>query len=187
MQLPVWQDFYVANQPKDTELLAVAIDFQGAALPRPYVEQAKPTYANAVDAENQLGEHFGFRAVPNVVFVDEAGIVRYTKFGGFDIRKPADRQLAEQFVAAEPLVAAPVESAGESFASEDARTHFNQGLTLFHSGKRDEALAEWRKGLAHEPENWIIRKQIWAIEHPDKFYNGDVDFDWQREQIARNQ
>ena len=187
MQLPVWQDFYAANQQTGTEVLAVAIDFQGADLPRPYVEQAKPTYANAVDTENLLGQCFEFRAVPNAVFVDEAGVIRYTKFGGFDIRKPEDRQLAEQFAASADTLSTPGAQAGDGFASDEVRTHFNQGLAHFHRGEREQALAEWRKGLAYEPENWIIRKQIWAIEHPDKFYNGDVDFAWQREQIALNQ
>lgn len=175
------------NQPNGIEVLAVAIDFQGAALPRPYVEQANPTYANAVDAENQLGLLFGFRAVPNAVFVDEAGIIQYTKFGGFDIRKPADRQVADQFAAADQVPSMAVEQTAGDFNSEEARIYFQNGLTLFHQGNRGQALVEWRKGLAYEPENWIIRKQIWAIEHPDKFYSGDVDFDWQREQIAANQ
>jgi len=186
MQLPVWQEFYVANGESSTEVLAVAIDFQGAALPRPYVEQAKATYTNAVDAENQLGLLFGFRAIPNAVFVDETGTIRYTKFGGFDIRKPADRQTAEQFAnAAEIVPTAP--ATAEGFSDDRARTHFNNGLSHFHKGDREQAVAEWRAGLAYEPENWIIRKQIWAIENPDKFYSGDVDFDWQREQIAMNQ
>ncbi len=187
MQLPVWQEFYGANQQNDIEVLAVAIDFQGADLPRPYVKQAKPTYANAVDAENQLGLHFGFRAVPNAVFVDEAGIIRYTKFGGFDIRKPADRQLAEEFATAEQVPTPITEPTAGGFENDEVRAHFNSGLAFFKEGKKDQALAEWRKGLTYEPENWIIRKQIWAIEHPDKFYKGDVDFDWQREQIAANQ
>ena len=165
----------------------MAIDFQGAELPRPYVEQANATYANAVDAENLLGLHFGFRAVPNAVFVDEAGIIQYAKFGGFDIRKPADWQLAKQFAVEDQVLSLATEPAPGGFRSDEARTHFNNGLTLFHNGNREQALAEWRDGLAHEPENWIIRKQIWAIEHPDKFYSGDVDFDWQREQIALNQ
>jgi len=187
MQLPVWQDFYVANQQNGTEVLAVAIDFQGAELPRPYVEQANPTYANAVDTENLLGLHFGFQAVPNAVFVDEAGIIQYAKFGGFDIRKPADRQLAEEFAGADQVLLTTTEQAAGGFNSDEARSHFNNGLLLFHNGNREQALTEWREGLAYEPENWIIRKQIWAIEHPERFYSGDVDFDWQREQIALNQ
>ncbi len=34
-----------------------------------------------------------------------------------------------------------------------------------------------------EPDNFIIRKQLWAIEHPENFYDGDVDYAWQREQL----
>jgi hypothetical protein len=177
----------VANQQKGIEVLAVAIDFQGAELPRRYVEQANSTYANAVDTENLLGLHFGFRAVPNAVFVNEAGIIQYAQFGGFDIRQPADRQRAEQFAAAEQVLPTPKAPVGGGLGSDEARTHFNNGLTLWHRGERDQALAEWRKGLAYEPDKWIIRKQIWAIEHPDKFYRGEVDFAWQREQIACNQ
>lgn len=185
MQLPVWQDFYVANQENDLEVLAVAIDFQGAALPRPYIESANPTYTNAVDAQNLLGQHFGFSAIPNAIFIDEAGVIRYTKFGGFDIRKPEFRTIADSFATTDHAIDADDE-ATTGFKSEEARLHFNQGLQLFHEGQRDQALAEWRKGLVHEPENWIIRKQIWAIENPDKFYSGDVDFGWQKEQIEQN-
>jgi len=36
-----------------------------------------------------------------------------------------------------------------------------------------------------DPKNFIVRKQIWAIVHPDKFYSGDVDFDWQQIQMQR--
>ena len=45
----------------------------------------------------------------------------------------------------------------------------------------------WRRGRDLDPGNYLIRKQIWAVENPDKFYNGDVDYDWQREQTAREQ
>ena len=186
MQLPVWQEFYAATRETETELLAVAIDFQGAELPRPYIEQANPTYENAIDAENLLAMNLGFQAIPNAVFVDETGIIRYAKFGGFDIRKPEFRLVAEQFAVGDRAPKTEELAAG-GFVTDEARSHFSSGMVHFQQGRRDAALAEWRKGLLHEPENWIIRKQIWAIENPDKFYSGDVDFDWQREQIARNQ
>ena len=35
------------------------------------------------------------------------------------------------------------------------------------------------------PNNYLIRKQIWAVEHPERFYKGDVDYSWQKEQMAR--
>lgn len=165
----------------------MAIDFQGPELPRPYVETANATFTTVVDADNQLGDLFGFRAIPNGVFVDESGVIRYAKYGGFEVRKPEFRQLAEHF-AAEPDIQELQAQADDAnqFASSDAQEHYRRGLELYGDGQVDAALAEWRAGVALEPENWIIRKQIWAIENPDRFYAGDVDFDWQREQIAQD-
>lgn len=34
---------------------------------------------------------------------------------------------------------------------------------------------------------WLIRKQLWAIETPEAFYEGNVDFEWQKEQMAREE
>lgn len=164
----------------------MAIDFQGAAKARPYVERAAATFPNAVDTENHLGTLFGFQAVPNVLFIDEANIIRYTKFGGFDIRKPAHRQLAERFVTSPDLAELERQAEGNSGLQDSAtRTYFRQGLAHYREGEVEAALAAWRQCVALEPDNWIIRKQIWAIENPDRFYAGDVDFDWQREQIAQ--
>ena len=41
----------------------------------------------------------------------------------------------------------------------------------------------WREGIVLDPQNWNMRKQLWAIENPDKFYAGDVDYGWQKEQV----
>ena len=65
----------------------------------------------------------------------------------------------------------------------EAAARFELGLILLESGKKEEAMAEWRKALALDPQNWIIHKQIWAVEHPDKFYDGAVDYGWQKAQL----
>jgi len=165
----------------------VAIDFQGPELPRPYVEQANATFTTVLDAENVLGDLFGFKAIPNAIFVDEAGVIRYTKYGGFEIRKPEFRQLAERFAASPDLDELRQQAEDPTgFESTEAQEHYRRGLQLYSQGDVPAALAEWCQGVALEPDNWIIRKQVWAIENPDRFYAGDVDFDWQREQIAQN-
>ena len=46
-------------------------------------------------------------------------------------------------------------------------------------------MAEWRRGMQLEPDNYIIRKQIWAVQNPDRFYAGEVDYAWQKEQMAQ--
>ena len=65
----------------------------------------------------------------------------------------------------------------------EAAARFQLGLVLLEVGKEQEAMAEWRKALALDPQNWIIHKQIWAVEHPDKFYKGAVDYTWQKAQL----
>ncbi len=65
----------------------------------------------------------------------------------------------------------------------EAAARFQLGLVLLEGGKKDEAMAEWRKALALDPNNWIIHKQIWAVEHPDKFYKEGVDYGWQKAQL----
>ncbi len=65
----------------------------------------------------------------------------------------------------------------------EANARFQLGLTLLEVGKKTEAIAEWRKALALDPKNWIIHKQIWVVEHPDKFYDGNVDYGWQKAQL----
>ena len=72
-----------------------------------------------------------------------------------------------------------------SQAVTEATARFQLGLVLLEAGKKQEAMAEWRKALALDPENWIIHKQIWAVEHPDKFYEGDVDYGWQQTELER--
>src|SRR5207245_9356295 len=49
-------------------------------------------------------------------------------------------------------------------------------------GEREKALATLKKAWAIDPRNWVIRKQIWAVEHPDQFYPA-IHTDWQREEI----
>ncbi len=168
-------------------MVAVAIDVQGAAKAQPFVELAKATYPNVVDSENVLSQYFGFKALPNAVFVDEAGVIRYTHFGGFDIRKPEHRQIAEHFATSPNLtVLAAATKDGQAFDNTEVLAHFQTGLAHYQAGEIQAALIEWRKGLALDPANWIIRKQIWAIENPARFYAGEIDAIWQKEQIAQN-
>ena len=65
----------------------------------------------------------------------------------------------------------------------EALEHFRRGLVLYQAGSIGEAMAAWRDGVAIEPDNFNIRKQIWAVEHPEKFYGDKVDYEWQRKQM----
>jgi len=70
----------------------------------------------------------------------------------------------------------------------DGAVLFAWGLALLEAGHRDRALAQFKAARDLEPANWRIRKQIWAIEHPDKFYTGrSPDYDWQKQQLRLEQ
>ncbi len=59
--------------------------------------------------------------------------------------------------------------------------------SLLVQGRTEAAMTEWRRALALDPGNWIIHKQIWAVEHPEAFYEGAVDYDWQKQQRRREE
>jgi tetratricopeptide (TPR) repeat protein len=70
-------------------------------------------------------------------------------------------------------------------APDQAEVHFLAGQILLQENKRDAALAKFHQALLLDEQNWRIRKQIWAIEHPDKFYaKGNPDYGWQRQKLS---
>ena len=164
------------------------MDVQGAEKARPYVEKAGATFTTLVDQGNRLGQLFGFKAIPNGILVDETGVIRYKKLGGFDIRRDETAHIVDRW-AAGSVPDAPATDLGEDRSTggqpDRAMTLFRDGLQLYKSGDVEHAIARWRDGLELDPGNYIIRKQIWAVENPDRFYAGDVDYAWQREQTAK--
>ena len=63
---------------------------------------------------------------------------------------------------------------------------FVWGLVLLQEGKKESALEKLRQARDLDSDNWRIRKQIWAIENPDKFYIGNSpDYGWQSEQLKK--
>ena len=187
-QLPVWQEFYSNHSDANVEVVTVAIAAQGAAKARPYVQRANATFTTLVDEANLLSGLFGFKAAPNGLLVDEQGVLVYRKYGGFDIRKAEYVSLVEEWLrnpSAEWLASRMEEDTVGGSQHKAAIAYFRRGLELYSAANVLGALAEWKKGSDLEPDNWVIRKQIWAVEQPDKFYNGDVDYDWQREQVRK--
>ena len=169
-------------------LVTVAVEHLGPDAARPYVEAAGATFPTAVDDRGITAERFGFSVVPNGVLADERGVVRYVKHGGFSVDNPDDFAAVERFLAGQD----PGEAAAGTVAPytlgplerELVATKVRLGGLLLERGQRDEAVAEWRSALHRDPENFLIRKQLWAIEHPEKFHP-EIDFAWQQEQLRQ--
>jgi tetratricopeptide (TPR) repeat protein len=225
----VWQQF-LQERPERRNLafLSVAVDVNPDRT-RPYASD-KP-FPTVVDSAGLLGRMFDFDVVPNGLFVDEQGVLRFIHIGGFDIRRPevgpqVDALLSTDFSkAAQPprllsQEAADVEvlrvelvsdpnNAGLHFALGDAllrdgrladaeaalrraadldvtdwSARFALGTAQYQQDRTEEALASWRAALALDPPNFTVRKQIWMVEHPEKFYP-TIDFGWQKEQLER--
>ena len=184
----MWQEFYDKHRDQGIEVVTVAMDAQGADRARPYVEGAGAAYTTLVDEDNLLSRLFDFKAVPNALLIDEAGLLEYQKYGGFDIRKQEYADIAEgwaQGASPQWLADRMQEDPRGGPNHREAIEHFQRGVDLYREGDTAGALSAWKTGRDLEPDNWVIRKQIWAVEHPEKFYQGEVDYGWQREQIEQ--
>ena len=88
-QLPVWQSFYEKHHGPNFELIAVAMDSAAPESARQFYDSAKTSFVRGVDRDDALFSTLDFQVVPNGIFIDENGIVRYAKFGGFEARPKA--------------------------------------------------------------------------------------------------
>lgn len=157
------------------------MDSQGGDKARPFAEPMLATFPTVVDADNLLGQTFGFKAIPNGILVGPDGKIDGIVASRFEIRTPETRELVTRWLAAgeAPL---PDESADRQW-SEEALSLFRQAGAAVRRGDRDEAIKLLKVAYPLEPDNYIIRKQLWAIEHPEKFYGDEIDYAWQKEQL----
>jgi hypothetical protein len=168
----------------------VAVEVRGAGAARPWLDGAGATFPTVVDSANMLGEALGYKVIPNGILLDESGAVRFHKFGGFSVTNGTDVEAVERLLAAPPANGAAASGAAVAPVRANAMhaaqrvTMLQRGLDLLRAGNQEGALWAWREALAADPANYVIRKQIWAVEHPERFYP-TIDWAWQKEQLAR--
>jgi len=176
------------NADKDFVLVSIAVDTQGPEAARPWVEAAGATFTTVVDRENRLAALYDYKLVPNGIVLDERGIVRYAKIGGFSVENAADvdavQRLIDGDVAQIETEARAVPYRLGATERELVEARMRLGGELFRRGAREEAVAEWRRALRLDPENLTIRKQIWMAKYPEKFHP-TIDFAWQTGQLRR--
>jgi len=204
----------------------VAIDAGGIPACKPLYEAAKARYVTLVDADNALSDAFGFKVIPNGYLIDEAGVLRFKRVGGFEVSSPATVKAVEDFLAlpkaagaatqpAEPTLeelaasfrqgghpesalalgkmllragrtaeAHPILNEAAAGLPKSSSAQFALGTCLLALGKKPEAVSQLRKALSLDRENFVVRKQIWLIEHPERFHP-TIDWAWQREQLKK--
>ncbi len=113
------------------------------------------------------------------IMVEPGGRVAYVKLP-FDVADELDREAVDAFARdREP----ESQQQGRLGGSASAAESFAKGAESFAEGDREAALSQWRDALGNDPGNYLIRKQIWAVENPDRFYP-KIDWDWQKEILA---
>lgn len=161
-------------------MLAVAQDAQGVERVRPVAHARRVTFPVLVDRTSSLGRELGFRIVPTGFFVDGGGAIRYRHVNDFDVGDPRVRWNLERF-----LTGRPTEQPEEDERMRpEALELFARGVGLYEDARPEEALPVWREALALDPDNFVIRSQIWALEHPERFYPA-VDREWQELQLLK--
>lgn len=164
----------------------MAVDVQGLEMAKPWLEKAGASFAALVDREAKLAAQFGLKYVPFSVLIDETGrIVRGplpVNVGDEAQRAGIAAWIERGDAALNDLENAKV-SAGHGFADAEAELRFCLAAQLLRLGRIRDATLQLKRALGRDPDNWIIRKQIWAIRHPERFYSGAIDFRWQREQL----
>ncbi|MEQ6389956.1 TlpA disulfide reductase family protein [Bacillaceae bacterium S4-13-58] len=185
--MPGWQEFYEKYKSEDFEILSVSVDIQGAEVVKPYA-QDQP-YTTVVDTENKLANLFGFKIVPNGIFVDKEGTIRLIK-QGFQVTKEEHVEAVRKLIFGEAeKVKLDDKYYNPSDSTSDvekqlAQTKFKLGMEYSKNGKKEEGLKELDEALILDSDNFLIRKQRWYIRYPEKF-SPTIDLEWQQKQLEK--
>ena len=168
----------------------IAQDAQGAEVAKPWVEKAGGTYRALLDQHNVIGKAYNLKFVPVGIFVDEDGRLARA-VGSVNIGDATFREELAEWVTKGSIpkawVGADKQIQLRELTSEEleADARFQLAIVLLENGKKEDAIAELKRAFSLDPVNWLIRKQLWAIETPEAFYAGDVDYGWQKQQMAK--
>ncbi|MCC7362918.1 MAG: hypothetical protein IT303_00980 [Dehalococcoidia bacterium] len=164
----------------------------GPELGRPFVEAANPAHPSLIDTEHAMDALFGVVNIPNVVWIDEqgmivrpaepgwppppperpegggAGRVRYRFLeGGQDRRHYADaiRDWAAKGGTSEYALT-PDEVIARSqprpIEVSQAAAEFELGVHLWRAGRRAAAIGHFNAAHRLQPENWTYKRQAWS-------------------------
>lgn len=187
--MPGWQQFYEANK-EQVDVVVIAQDAQGAELAKPWVEKAGGAYRALLDQHNVIGKAYNVKYVPVGIFLNEDGRLARA-VGSVNIGDDEFRGELTQWAAFGTIPKTWIDKNKDkkpralTAEEQEADARFQLAIVLLENGKREEAIAELKRAFVLDSQNWLIRKQLWAIETPEAFYDGNVDYGWQKEQRAR--
>jgi hypothetical protein len=174
----VWQRWW-EEHGRGFLMLGVAQDAQGAGRVAPVVREREIGFPVLVDPASTLAAALEFQVVPTGIFADD-GRIAYRHPDDFDAGDPRVRAALDAFLRGEPVPA----PAREARMRPAALERFAAGAAAHARGDDAAALSLWREALEIDPDNFLVRSQIWALEHPERFWPA-VDREWQEQQLMR--
>jgi hypothetical protein len=174
----VWQRWW-DERDRAFLMLAVAQDAEGATRVAPVAREHELSFPVLLDPASSLAAALRIQIVPAGTFVED-GTIRYRHPEDFDVGDPRVRIALDAFLRGESVEAPRHEERMEPAALE----LFATGVAAHADGDAQRALELWRQALALDPANFLIRSQIWALEHPERFWPA-VDRDWQELQLLK--
>jgi tetratricopeptide (TPR) repeat protein len=148
----VWQALRTELHPLGVEIVTVSLELSGPEVSRPFIEAANPDHPSLLDPTHLVDALFGVVNIPNVVWIDEDGI----------IVRPAEPGWAgpqEYPEAMRAMVAARAKRAAEAKAAaggtDDAAPKAPNLAKLLQSGQDrlayPDAIRDWaRNGAASQ-------------------------------------
>lgn len=166
------------------DLTSVAVDVQGPGVVRPWAEPVAASFRTLVDSRAELTERMGVAVVPFVLVFEDGRLQQ--PITAINVLDEAQADAVRRWATGHatrielPILA----ERSRSRDTEAASAWLSVARMAIEEDRRGDALTALERGFVHEPGNWLIRKQRWALEEPDRFYAGDIDAAWQDEQCA---
>lgn len=120
---------------------------------------------------------------PNGLLVDESGQVGWYRMGGFSVDHTEDTAAISTWVSGQIPAAAPM-TPNVGPRNEVLDLHVRVAQLLAQTGDVAGAVEELRAALSLDPDNFIVRKQIWVLQYPGRFVPS-IDTRWQREKLLQ--
>ena len=174
----MWQELW-ENRGRRFLMLGIAQEARGPERVREIAAQYRIDFPVLVDRESVLARELGFGVVPSGFLVED-GAIRYSHTDEFDVGDPRVRRNVIRFLDGKPVISA----ATNEPASRAALELFASGVRFYEQGDPAAAVSIWRRALEIDPANFLVRSQIWVVEHPAHFYPV-VDRAWQERQLMK--
>ena len=144
--------------PQGLEVVTVSLEMSGPQASRAALEAARPEHPSLLDPTHQLDALFGVVNIPNVVWIDEQGvIVRPAEPGWPGVRPPLPAQIAESASRLGRAKSAPGKPAGA--VSQQAVLTSGQDRLAYPDAIRDWARNGAASSYVMSPDEVVARSQ----------------------------